>query len=701
MSEPSAAAGPTEPLLTAAMIVRNEAHHLPACLESIRDVVDEIVIVDTGSTDDTVAIARSFGARLEHHPWQEDFATPRNLGLDLARGRWILYIDADERVRPLDVEAFRQQLNAAEEIALRVRLKLFGGATPAWEYRLWRSDPRIRFVGVMHEKVTPAIAAVAEADRRPIGESPLLLDHVGYDGDQTHKHRRNLPLLRAALASEPDNPYNLHHLAHVLRALGDEDGADAALDHALEVVRERPSDVGALVFFAAILRSLERGDDASALLGEALDAHPEHLGFAWCKMVFEVEAGRHDEALRLLERFDVDPEVPVDDTFSYAAELFGARAAEARALCLFRLERYADAAVWYAEAERLEPEQPAHRLKRVIAEHRARTRPRPAPVSSPDPWQWRAREVVRGLVVDVGGIPVGLSASDARRAEAIRTLLGRLPATGAAPRVMLTFTAHPLPVPGDPPEGEFGGLRVWYRPALTLALEGVRLSGRVEAGTGRLGGSARNLGAVFRLAGSFMLGRLLAPLGVYVLHAAAIERDGTACLILGGSGSGKSTTAFAAQRAGWRVVADDVVLLRMGGGGAEVHGLPKRLAVPQELTDGEPGARPIAGDIRGRVELPFTGWMNGWHPIGNVVLSAHGDGAASSAEPLDGPDLLSLLIGSGFSRHPDDLRGLLGVGIHLCRLPAHRLRHAATADRRTASSAALLGELAAKRLSRA
>src|SRR3984957_12225351 len=96
------------------MIVRNEEHHLPDCLESIRHIVDEIVLVDTGSTDDTVAIARSFGARVEIHPWQQDFATPRNVGLDLARGRWILYIDADERLRPISREAVRRPLQAGE-----------------------------------------------------------------------------------------------------------------------------------------------------------------------------------------------------------------------------------------------------------------------------------------------------------------------------------------------------------------------------------------------------------------------------------------------------------------------------------------------------------------------------------------------------------------------------------------------------------
>src|SRR5262249_59148278 len=85
-------------LLSAAMIVRDEEAVLAGCLRSIRDVVDEIVIVDTGSTDRSIPIAQQFGARLFDHRWRDDFAEARNEALARARGRFILYIDADERL---------------------------------------------------------------------------------------------------------------------------------------------------------------------------------------------------------------------------------------------------------------------------------------------------------------------------------------------------------------------------------------------------------------------------------------------------------------------------------------------------------------------------------------------------------------------------------------------------------------------------
>ena len=81
------------------MIIRNEQYYLADCLDSIKEIVDEIVIVDTGSTDQGKNIAQSFGARVFDFPWCDDFAAARNESLRHSRGEWILYIDADERAR--------------------------------------------------------------------------------------------------------------------------------------------------------------------------------------------------------------------------------------------------------------------------------------------------------------------------------------------------------------------------------------------------------------------------------------------------------------------------------------------------------------------------------------------------------------------------------------------------------------------------
>src|SRR5207249_3515175 len=82
------------------MIVKNEEQFLVDCLASMRDAVDEIIIVDTGSTDATVELAEAAGAKVFHYPWQDDFAAARNESISHATGKWILWMDADERLAP-------------------------------------------------------------------------------------------------------------------------------------------------------------------------------------------------------------------------------------------------------------------------------------------------------------------------------------------------------------------------------------------------------------------------------------------------------------------------------------------------------------------------------------------------------------------------------------------------------------------------
>ena len=86
------------PAVSAALIVRNEEQFLEGCLRSLVDHVDEVVIVDTGSTDPSIEIAEHHGAKLHRFAWTGDFSAARNHGLDRCSGGWILYIDADERL---------------------------------------------------------------------------------------------------------------------------------------------------------------------------------------------------------------------------------------------------------------------------------------------------------------------------------------------------------------------------------------------------------------------------------------------------------------------------------------------------------------------------------------------------------------------------------------------------------------------------
>ncbi len=360
-------------LLTAALIVRDEERNLGACLSSLGQVVDEVVVVDTGSTDDSVAVARSHGAHVHREPWSGDFSRARNVALDRAAGDWILYIDADERLRPVARASVEGLLADPDPVAFRMLLHPFRHSTPYREYRLWRSDPRIRFRGVIHEKVMPAIHEVAAADGRAIGDCDLALDHVGYDGDQARKHRRNLPLLRAQLAAEPDNVFNWRHLGAVLAALGETAEAERALWRAVELTRTaNGAGLHGRLAYADLVRMLhERGEDVRDLADEALERYPNDWLLVWIKARLEIDAGRHEAALDLLDRLaQVDVAGLPDAGVAYDERLFGAFAHASRGLCLLRLGRYREAAAAYREAERCEPANPEHGVKARVAELR-------------------------------------------------------------------------------------------------------------------------------------------------------------------------------------------------------------------------------------------------------------------------------------------------------------------------------------------
>jgi tetratricopeptide (TPR) repeat protein len=359
-------------LLTAAMIVRDEELTLPDCLVSLRGVADEVVIVDTGSSDRTVEIATAHGARVIHHPWENHFSKARNVGLDQARGRWILCIDADERVRPVERTDLRALLDDAKEIAFLVHLHQIAGYTATLDYRLWRNDARIRFRNAMHEKVVYAVQEAAATDERPIGVCDLTLDHVGYAGDQTRKHQRNLALLRAQLAVEPENIFDWRHLAHVLFALGQPEEAEGALETAVGLAREVWNEHGGAAWADLVSHRYERGDNVTELLAEGRARWPRNWSLVWMKGQIDLREGRFEEAVACFRQLlQVDTvRLPLDGV-GYDERLFGALPHAAIGASLFRLGRYAEAAEAYAAAQELEPDDAGLRAKRRVAENRA------------------------------------------------------------------------------------------------------------------------------------------------------------------------------------------------------------------------------------------------------------------------------------------------------------------------------------------
>jgi hypothetical protein len=355
------------------MIVRDEVRHLEACLRSIQGLVDEIVVVDTGSTDGTVALARSMGAQVHAYTWHDDFAAARNHGLELCRGDWILYIDADERVRrPCSRADLDEKLASPEIVGLSVLLHARTGYTAYPEMRLFRSDPRIRFEGLMHETIWPGISRFLEEEGGEIGDSGLVLDHVGYDGPQEHKHRRNLPLLERALAADPEHVYCWYHLGMVHLGLGDPELARRAWRSGIEVVRRKRQlwATDCLPFVELIQDRLAGDEDASSLLDEALTLFPDEAQLLWLKGHEEMRRGRSEEALEAFELLVRRRESgQIGEELGFDRRQFSSATYAAMASCCYRLARYGDAGRYFALAERYDPDCLEYRVKRQLCEH--------------------------------------------------------------------------------------------------------------------------------------------------------------------------------------------------------------------------------------------------------------------------------------------------------------------------------------------
>jgi glycosyltransferase involved in cell wall biosynthesis len=187
------------------MIARNEAARIVRALASAKNCVDELVVVDTGSTDATVALARSAGARVAHFAWIDDFAAARNAALALADADWNVVVDADEWIADHGVELLALRHTAPEFVgALRVDSQfdtpLGISVAPSW---LPRVLPRgVRYEGRVHEQPRHAL---------PVRQLATALAHDGYRAQALQaKSGRNAGLLERALAQSPDDAY-LHY----------------------------------------------------------------------------------------------------------------------------------------------------------------------------------------------------------------------------------------------------------------------------------------------------------------------------------------------------------------------------------------------------------------------------------------------------------------------------------------------------------
>ncbi len=240
--------------LTLCLIARNEEAMLPACLASVRGVVDEAVVVDTGSTDRTREVAREAGALVLDRPWDDDFAAPRNLAIERATGGWVLVLDADERLAEGAGEVIRRALRGAtfdlgflrfhnasraEASAAEVVSGAARAGAPYSLPRLMRRLPDLRFHGIIHENVNDWAAAHGNRTRM----LPADVAHLGYVRElqgSLAKRDRNLALLRRRMALEPQDVTAYGYVAQELHQRGQLAEAEAVAEQGWALLPLQP-----------------------------------------------------------------------------------------------------------------------------------------------------------------------------------------------------------------------------------------------------------------------------------------------------------------------------------------------------------------------------------------------------------------------------------------------------------------------------
>jgi glycosyltransferase involved in cell wall biosynthesis len=272
--------------LSLCMIVKDEESMLGQCLAAVRDHVDEIVVVDTGSTDRTVQIAREHGARVVDFAWTGDFAAARNVSFDAATSDWILYLDADEvlvdgdgpRLRELTGRTWREafyliETNHTGELD-------DGTAVTHNALRVFRNRPKYRFEGRIHEQIAHTLPGFL-VDRFEV--TGVRIEHYGYLGavrDAKEKSRRNIDLLERQAAEGVDSPFLHFNLGSEYAAVGDNERAREEFQRSWDMIATADNRAG-YGFLPSLtsrlvraLRVCGRHDEAIARGDEALDLLP-------------------------------------------------------------------------------------------------------------------------------------------------------------------------------------------------------------------------------------------------------------------------------------------------------------------------------------------------------------------------------------------------------------------------------------------
>ena len=275
------------PTISACVIAKNEQDCIVRCLQSVKNIVDELIVVDTGSSDHTVELARGLGAKTFYYEWNDDFAAARNYALDQASGSWIVFLDADEyldqekaaNVRPLIDKI--QGNRKLDSIACVMRHKAglngrFMGLCQT--VRIFRHSPAIRYQGRIHERIHKHTNRLCSLYAP---ENLLLIHHTGYtDTSLIEKAQRNLDFLEKDFAAGSTDYLTYYYLSQSHLTLGNYRQSLQFARQALASGEISKTFIAYKPYMYMLKSMLALGEaeqeNIQPLLQEALQNYPEH-----------------------------------------------------------------------------------------------------------------------------------------------------------------------------------------------------------------------------------------------------------------------------------------------------------------------------------------------------------------------------------------------------------------------------------------
>jgi glycosyltransferase involved in cell wall biosynthesis len=312
------------------MIAKDEKGFLENCLESVKDLVDEIIVVDTGSSDDTKQIAAGFGAKVSEIKWKDDFSIARNISLDKAKSNWILVLDADEMLDAQGKEKILKLINdrdncLAEVIGFKMDQQTYmlregrmGMITTdpgelKKEYhspessklvRLFKNTPKIRFRNKVHELVEPSI----KQNGGRIIDTDIVIHHFSHvkKDKLTGKLSKYTDLMWKQLEEEPENPrYN----RQVATAFLDEGNKELALKYFLRTLKFDPEYPAIYKDLGKLYLEMGQVKKAVRLFNMAIAKDKKDVSSMNNLAVIYMKSGKQDIARELLEKaISVEPE---------------------------------------------------------------------------------------------------------------------------------------------------------------------------------------------------------------------------------------------------------------------------------------------------------------------------------------------------------------------------------------------------------